>query len=136
MKSKNQILAKEWILKADKDLEVSGILLKKRSRYLDVASFHCQQAFEKYLKSTIVNNGIVPEKTHLLENLLNKVLEYDLRFVKWMDAAREISPYAIIPRYPDEKFDITTPKLRKLIKKTDELGNLVKEIVRTNLKKI
>lgn len=129
MKSKDYILAAEWIEKADKDLEVSEILLKKRSRYLDFACFHCQQAFEKYLKALLIYNKVFPPRTHILEDLLEKTFKYNLGLLKFVDVAKEISPFAVIPRYPDEILDITIPKLRSLIKKTKGLANLIKDLV-------
>ena len=61
---------------------------------------------------------------------MNEVLKYDLRLVKWIDTAREISPYAVIPRYPDEVFDVSISKLKSLIKKTKKLAELVNELVK------
>ena len=129
MKDKNNLLAIEWIKKADKDLEVAEILLKEKKKYLDLASFHCQQAFEKYLKGLLVNNGVLPGKTHNLEKLLNQSLKYNLGLFKWVDAAKEISPFAVIPRYPDEIFDIKSSTVRKLIKKTKIFASFIKELI-------
>ena len=129
MKNNNKHVAKLWIEKADKDLEATELLLRKQKRLLDFACFHCQQAFEKYLKSLIAYNGIFPDRTHDLEKLLNKSTKYEFSLIKFIDIARELTRYAVIPRYPDEVFDVSVSKLRNLIKKTKELGNLVKELI-------
>lgn len=125
----NSDVAKLWIEKADKDLDIAELLLKKKDKYLDFACFHCQQAFEKYLKSLIANSGKFPERTHDLVKLLNKVTKFNLGLVKFIDTAKDLTPYSVVPRYPNELFHITAPKLRKLIKKTNELGDLVKELI-------
>jgi len=44
---------KEWIEKADHDLKVVELILADPEGPLDVASFHCQQAAEKYLKGLL-----------------------------------------------------------------------------------
>src|SRR3989338_5308799 len=106
MKNKNKLVARQWLEKADKDLEVAEILFKKGKRFTDFSCFHCQQAFEKYLKALAANNGLVPDRTHDLEKLLNKVIRYDFSLVKLIDLAKEMSPFAVLPRYPDEVFTI------------------------------
>ena len=125
----NKHVAKLWIEKADKDLGVAELLLKKKNQYLDLASFHCQQDFEKYLKSLIAYHGIFPERTHDLVELLNKTLKYKFELMKFIDAAKALTPYAVIPRYPNEIFDVSIPKLRSLIKKTKKLAELMKELI-------
>ena len=69
MKDKNLLVALQWIEKADKDLEITKFLIKKKG-YLDYASFHLQQSFEKYLKAYLASKGTLPEKTHDLEKLI------------------------------------------------------------------
>lgn len=43
----------------------------------DPASFHCQQAAEKYLKALLHENGLAVPKTHDLEKLLGDLLPHD-----------------------------------------------------------
>lgn len=131
MKNKNILLAKRWIEKADKDLEVAKLLLKGKNRYLDSVCFHLQQAFEKYLKSILVFNGVFPDKTHDLEKLINKSVKYNMSLMKWIDTAREITPFAVFPRYPDEIFDIPSKNVKKLIKRTKLFQLFIKEITQT-----
>ena len=129
MKNKNLLLAKQWINKADNDLAIAGLLLAKQKRFLDNACFHIQQAFEKYLKSILICNGIFPDKTHDLERLLNQTLQYNMCLIKWVDLAREITPFAVLPRYPDEIFDIPLLKVRKLAKKVKTFQLFVKGFI-------
>ena len=130
MSDKNEIIAKQWLEKADKDLEIAQLLIKKGDRFVDFTCFHCQQAFEKYLKALLLSNGIKPEKTHNLEKLINQTLTYHLGLMKWVDAAREISPFAIVPRYPDEIMDVPLNIVKGLIKKTKKLGEFIKELIK------
>jgi HEPN domain-containing protein len=130
MKNKNLLLAKKWIEKADKDLEIAGLLLKRQKRFLDSVCFHIQQAFEKYLKSILVCNGVFPDKTHDLEKLLNQTLKYNMSLMKWIDVAREITPFAVFPRYPDEVFDVPLITIRKLAKKVKVFQLFVKDFIK------
>ncbi len=128
---KNKLLAEDWFEIADKDLEISKKLLKDGQRYIGFAAFHCQQAFEKYLKGIIVFHGKLPEKTHNLQVLLKEVLNHHLEFMKYLDTSIELTPCAVVPRYPDEYFVLTISKLKKLIKKTEDLQYFVKEYITT-----
>ena len=40
-----------WIVKADNDLKAVKYMMAMEDAPLDVLSFHCQQAVEKYLKA-------------------------------------------------------------------------------------
>lgn len=129
MKNKNLLLAKKWVGKADNDLEIAELLLKKQKRFLDSACFHIQQAFEKYLKSILVCNGIFPDKTHDLERLLNQTLKYNMNLMKWVDTAREITPFAVFPRYPDEVFDVPLKTVKQLAKRVKAFQLFIKDFV-------
>ena len=129
MKNKHKLIAKSWLEKADKDLEVAELLLKRKKRFVDLSCFHLQQAFEKYLKALIAYNGVFPQKTHDLGKLLNQTAKYNLKLLKFIDAANHISPFAVIPRYPDEELNLPISSVKKLIKETKRLAVLIKEII-------
>ena len=86
-----------WLDKAGID-EAAFVLLKSHSHW-ETATFHAQQAAEKLLKAALVEHGIVPNRTHDLEDLLvahpiyipNQVLS---------DACDRLTPAAVTGRYP------------------------------------
>lgn len=55
MKNKESSHPKDWFEKANSDMESSEILLSTGK--LDTASFHIQQAIEKYLKGFLLEKG-------------------------------------------------------------------------------
>ena len=60
----------KWIQKAESDLRIVEKDLVTAAPVTDVLCFHCQQAAEKYLKAFLAYKGNVPERTHLIERLI------------------------------------------------------------------
>ncbi|TAN46222.1 MAG: HEPN domain-containing protein [Candidatus Methanoperedens sp.] len=56
--------------KADNDLKAVKYLLAVEDAPLDVVSFHCQQAVEKYLKAYLTWVDVRVGKTHDLASIL------------------------------------------------------------------
>ena len=48
------IIVREWILKADDDLNFANINLEEDSPFYAILCFHFHQSAEKYLKSYII----------------------------------------------------------------------------------
>jgi HEPN domain-containing protein len=66
-------LLREWIEKADADLEVARRMAAEAAdnlRIREIVGFHCQQAAEKYLKALLTRNQIEFPKTHDIKTLL------------------------------------------------------------------
>jgi HEPN domain-containing protein len=100
MKSKLD-LVKNWIKKAKRDLEVAKREIKREAPYTDISGFHAQQAAEKYLKGYLVWLEIEPKKTHDLEDLVLLVGEKDKEILFMREEVAELTPYAIVTRYPE-----------------------------------
>ncbi len=73
MPDHNQVLlvVQEWILKAENDFKNATHTLKLgQDCPTDTVCFHAQQCVEKYLKATLVLEGIDFPRTHNLKSLL------------------------------------------------------------------
>jgi HEPN domain-containing protein len=66
----NELIVKEWIIKADHDLGSAKLIFLHIPDYFDTIAFHCQQAVEKYLKAILVFCNIEFQRTHNLVYLL------------------------------------------------------------------
>ena len=51
-------MTREWVRKAEDDVQVARIAADKGRRLYDGIGFHCQQAAEKYLKALLQELGI------------------------------------------------------------------------------
>ena len=78
----------KWIQKAESDLTIVEKDIITDSPVTDVLCFHCQQAAEKYLKAYIVYRNQIPERTHLIERLLNICANFDPEFEKLSEIGR------------------------------------------------
>ena len=57
---------KEWIQIADDDLYSAKTLNESVRKPYEIICYHCAQATEKYLKSYLTYNDIIPQNTHNL----------------------------------------------------------------------
>lgn len=97
--------AQEWFEKASHDLQ-SANLLRKAGIY-DTALFHCQQAAEKAVKGFLTFHDKVFDKDHNIPKHLTKATSIEASFELWKEAARLLSKYAVLPRYPDDVLEIS-----------------------------
>src|SRR5207244_8356598 len=66
-------LLREWIEKAEADLEAAGHLAPNAAsniRLREIVGFHCQQAVEKYLKALLTFYQVEFPKTHNIQRLM------------------------------------------------------------------
>lgn len=93
-------LSKEWLARADDDLQYAEVGFKETDLYANVC-FSCQQAFEKYLKAWLLIHKVDFPRSHDLTELLSLCLNLDSDFSKFIEAASVLTAYNIATRYPD-----------------------------------
>lgn len=81
---------------AHRDVLVVENLAKEIDPYTEAIAFHSQQAAEKMVKNVFIQNGIVPSKTHSVDELLSKAIDSGWLSVEppVIDAAINISMHA------------------------------------------
>ena len=93
---------REWLQKAEGDFKIAGHLLQSGTDFLDGATFHSQQAAEKYLKAFLVWHQIEFPKTHDLETLLKLAGKVDDKIPEILRDAAILTPYGVDYRYPGD----------------------------------
>jgi HEPN domain-containing protein len=93
---------REWLQKAEGDFKTAGHLLQSGTDFLDGATFHSQQAAEKYLKAFLVWHQIEFPKTHDLEALLKLAGKADDKIPEILRDAAILTPYGVGYRYPGD----------------------------------
>ena len=118
-------LLREWIGKADADLEVARRMAAEAAdnlRIREIVGFHCQQAAEKYLKALLTRCQIEFPKTHDIKTLLqlagNPVGE-SLSGAKWL------TPFGAEIRYPGDTAEMLPGEEGTAI----EIASQVKQVV-------
>jgi HEPN domain-containing protein len=90
-----------WVVKAEEDrLCIRNELAAAKTPW-SVVCFHAQQAAEKYLKAFLVANGIDPERTHALDEVLKECLRFDGALAGLQADCRQLTDFAVDIRYPD-----------------------------------
>lgn len=113
--SPKEELVKEWLGLADDDLRLAELTLKDAEPIFWAAAFHCQQAAEKSLKAFLAYNEYHVEKTHDIEFLVKLCKKFSPQIEQFIESGAALSKYAIDPRYPSPKFEITKIKAEKAI---------------------
>jgi HEPN domain-containing protein len=89
-----------WIVFAEKDMLAVAEIIKKQS-LTNIATFHCQQAIEKYFKAFILENDKPLTKIHNLLALYGSIKEIiDFGFDE--DVLSTINDIYLESRYPGE----------------------------------
>lgn len=101
--------AKDWLVKAERDLKAALWLSRAPEPLLDAAAYHLQQAAEKALKGFLVFYGQPISKTHNLVVLTLQAADLDTEFLAWRAQVAGLTPYASEFRYPDNRLE-PTPK--------------------------
>lgn len=92
-------LAKQWLEKAEDDLEVAKITLRRK--YYAHVCFLAQQCIEKSLKGYLVHASNAYPRTHKLVDLLGECVSQNLDFNQFLPGCIIIDQYYIPTRYPD-----------------------------------
>ena len=93
-------LAERWLRNAKADLAFAGVPLPEGGM-LEQLCFHAQQAVEKALKSVLISRGIDPPYSHSIQTLIDQ-MPSDVHFPERLLDAVELTPYAVMTRYPGE----------------------------------
>jgi HEPN domain-containing protein len=93
-------MTREWIRKAEDDLQTARILAAAGTALYDQIAFHCQQTAEKYAKAILEELGSAVPKTHDLEDLLAMLLSHYGFLRRHRRALRFLTGFAVDPRYP------------------------------------
>ncbi len=116
---KNEIV--KWIKKAFSDYNSALKLMEGENKILDTASYHCQQAAEKILKSYLVYQDIPFEKAHSIIYLVNLCSQADEQFKQFYVHAEILTPYATNFRYPGNVFEPELTDVEESLKLSKEI---------------
>ena len=106
---------KDWIDKADHDLGSAKLIFLNIPEYFDTIAFHCQQATEKYIKSTLIFYEIEFLRTHdliYLLDLLSGKIEID---EETYNMAIRLNGFSVQIRYPNKIIFLTKEELEYAI---------------------
>ena len=100
-------VVRRWVQKAENDLITAEHSLKLGENCpYDTVCFHAQQCAEKYLKALLALKWVDFPKTHDLVELA-AMMPPEIRLEVELLELKELSPYAVEVRYPDDWSPLT-----------------------------
>jgi len=127
MKSQdNKKLAQEWFQKAEDTWKFTRAGWEE-TEISSEACFGCQQTVEKYLKGYLISQGIKPDRTHILSDLLVECRKIDQNFEQIADGCEVLTEYYNPARYPmDVPGSFSDDKGEEAIKTTQKVLKFIK----------
>ncbi|MBV6439999.1 MAG: hypothetical protein EPGJADBJ_01661 [Saprospiraceae bacterium] len=120
----------DWLLKAERDLNLAQIAQIHAPESSDLICYHCQQAAEKYLKALVVHYKLPLRKTHDLEELLDLLLPVEPTIDdSHFHEAIKVKIYAIGIRYPDPAGDPTEADVLHALAAAEFFRNFAKIVL-------
>jgi HEPN domain-containing protein len=123
-------LIRQWLAKADEDLNAAKALLSLETAFFSTIGFHCQQAAEKYFKAFLTWQQIEFPKTHDLSLLLALISTAAPSLAESLEEAAELTSYGVEIRYPGDIPEITADEAAEAI----HLAGRVKEAILSALR--
>lgn len=116
-----------WLENAVADLALAKAPLPLGGIYEHLC-FHAQQAAEKSLKAVLLSRGMQFPFTHSIQALLD-LLPTDLDVDSQVYQAVDLSPYAVLTRYPGEYEPVTEEAYREAIHVADVVVSWAKRLL-------
>lgn len=116
----------DWFKRADEDIGAAKLMLEEGSLPNPIC-FHAQQAAEKTLKGYLAANGVRPEKTHDLLELLTTCADFDASFDSLRDDAQYLKRFYIEARYPGDFPSYTLGEARRTYETAKRIREFVEE---------
>jgi HEPN domain-containing protein len=88
-------LAREWLVRSERDLRVTRYLLTMPDPPPESVGFHARQCAEKALKAYLTFCHILFERRHDLNYLIDLCVSLDAEFEQFRAPADELTPYAV-----------------------------------------
>lgn len=111
--------SKDWFKKGEEDLKAAEIILPTGN--LGIASFHIQQALEKYLKGYLLSKNWKLRRIHDLEELLDDAVKLNPSFEKYRSLCQVATEYYIEDRYPfDIRSELENGEIKSILDKAKE----------------
>jgi HEPN domain-containing protein len=94
---------REWFNFAYNDFVSAKFLTGLKPMPFEIICYHCQQSAEKYIKGFLISKDVSIAsgfKTHDLNLLLEKCLEFEKEFIQIEEECKNLTDYAVPARYP------------------------------------
>ncbi len=120
-----------WLTNAVIDLESKMLATGSNRRLLETAVYYCQQAAEKAVKGFLFFRDQRFSKTHDIEALINLAVPIEAGFEKRWDAAKPLTPYVAVYRYPGSPPSPTRKEFSQALRSATNIYTFVLSLLPT-----
>lgn len=118
--------ARDWLTRAERDLLAATRSMEGATPLPDIAVYHAQQAAEKAVKAFLAAHDRPFPKTHNVVRLVQRCRQIDRDFHRYLAAARTLSPYAALFRYPGGPLEPETGEAEEDLRLATEMAQFVR----------
>src|SRR5258707_6606946 len=105
---------REWLIRARSNLALAKS--DPVGAVLEDLCFEAQQAAEKAVKAVFVHRGVGFPHIHDLKKLLKRLERSGVKIPKYVRSADELSPFAVLTRYPGLVRPVTRRGYRRAVR--------------------
>jgi len=84
--------------------------------FLEDLCFDAQQSAEKAVKAVFIGRGEHFPYTHELKKLLGRLKKNGVKIPRYIEAAEELTRFALVTRYPDRVGPVTQREYRRAVR--------------------
>ncbi|MCL5279516.1 MAG: HEPN domain-containing protein [Planctomycetes bacterium] len=120
---------RQWLLKAEEDLQAAKFLLPHGETFLSTVCFHSQQAAEKYLKAFLIRHQVEFPKTHDIGELLDLIHPVDRDL---SDALRDtvvLPDYGVDVRYLSDSPSVTVRDAQQAVQLAEKVRRSILKLL-------
>jgi len=120
---------RQWLKKADEDLNAARVLLSHEAPFLFAVGFHSQQAAEKYIKAFLTSHQIEFPKTHDLDELLDLIEPIHRNLAKSLRDIIVLTKYGVDIRYPGDVPDMKLRDAQNAVKLAEKAQKAILKVI-------
>ena len=112
---KNRALVKQWLLRAQSNLDRARAGKIRETILYEDLCFDCQQAVEKYLKALLIAHDVESPHTHIIANLMETLEQNKIPVPDDIKSSVDLTEYAVHTRYPGLYEPVTGEEYREAL---------------------
>lgn len=120
---------RQWLLKAEEDLNAAKSLLTYGTTFLSTVCFHSQQAAEKFLKAYLTFRQVEFPKTHDIDEILDLIAPVNNKLSESLRDTIVLTNYGVGVRYPSEFPNVTSSDAKQAIQMAEKVRGLILELL-------
>ena len=120
---------RQWLLKAEEDLNAAKSLLSHGKTFLSTVCFHSQQAAEKYLKAFLTRHQVEFPKTHDIGELLDLIDPIDGSLSDSLRDTVALTDYGVGVRYPSDSPSVTVSDAQQAVQLAEKVRKSILELL-------